>query len=228
MPGAEEHDGPAASRRPFRSTLPAVAANADDPRGDAPVRIAHPNLRSRDFARAPCLRRGERANERRRPRRRGRKSRSARSHARRSTGRDRGRAPVERSGRARGRGRARRGPRRGTATRARPRRWCREMPHPGARIMRAPASARRRALDLVHADEGGRAMRRDDLGKARKSLHAKGLPRTASQARRIASGVAGASSGTGFCGSSARTASASAQNTLCASINGGSPTAFER
>jgi hypothetical protein len=76
--------------------------------------------------------------------------------------------------------------------------------------------------------ERGGAVLGDDLGEPPPDGHGIALPRTASQARRIASGVAGASSGTGRSGASAWIASAMAQKTLIASISGGSPTAFER
>jgi hypothetical protein len=51
---------------------------------------------------------------------------------------------------------------------------------------------------------------------------------TAPIARKIASGVAGASSGTGLSGARPWIASAMAEKTEIASISGGSPTAFER
>src|SRR5260370_15649047 len=51
---------------------------------------------------------------------------------------------------------------------------------------------------------------------------------TKPMARKIASGVAGASSGTGHPGARLWIASAIAANTEIASISGGSPTAFDR
>ena len=86
----------------------------------------------------------------------------------------------------------------------------------------------RRALRALHGDERGGAVLGDHFREAAPDNHGIGLPRTASQARRIASGVAGASRGTGLSGASERIASAMAQKTLIASISGGSPTAFER
>ena len=219
MPGAEEHDGPAALADRF-GPLCRSRRNADDPL-DAPVRIEP----ARDFARAPCLRRGERAKsvdvlDAESLDQQGHMPAAALAEigAERLSNETGGPAPAG----ERVAGLGEKPPLELASADGAVKSPIRAQDH--ARAL----PARRRALDLVHADEGGRAMRRDDPGKARKSLHAKGLPRTASQARRTASGVAGASSGTGFCGSSARTASASAQNTLCASINGGSPTAFER
>src|SRR5687768_9152142 len=84
------------------------------------------------------------------------------------------------------------------------------------------------AFHVMHGDESGVAVPRHEIGKLAPDSHPMGLPRNASQARRIASGVAGALSGTGFSGSSAWMASASAQKTLFASMTGGSPTALER
>ena len=58
--------------------------------------------------------------------------------------------------------------------------------------------AGRGALHVMHGDEGGGAVPRHEIGELAPDPHPIGLPRSASQARRIASGVAGASSGTGF------------------------------
>jgi hypothetical protein len=80
----------------------------------------------------------------------------------------------------------------------------------------------------MHGDESGGSVPRHKIGKLAPGSHPMGLPRRASQARRIASGVAGAPSGTGFDGLSAWIASAKAQKTLFASMTGGSPTALER
>ncbi len=96
-----------------------------------------------------------------------------------------------------------------------------------------PFLPRRRPSHAMHADESAGPVCGDDRGKLAPNQHVAspqliGRPRTAWQARRRASGVAGAWSGTGRSGASAWTASASAQKTLFASIKGGSPTALER
>src|SRR5690606_13838163 len=89
-----------------------------------------------------------------------------------------------------------------------------------------PCLARRRALRFGNGDQRGRAVEFDPVVDGAPRLHHR--PLTACTALRMASGVAGASSGTCEPGASEWTASAIAANTEIASISGGSPTAFER
>src|SRR5205085_7690321 len=85
--------------------------------------------------------------------------------------------------------------------------------------------ARARALRLRQRHQRRRALLGNEALDGRPRSH---QPVTACTARKIDSGVAGASSGTGLSGLREWIASAMAANTEIASISGGSPTALER